>query len=474
MEGFSIFELFKDTERRFHSWAGLMLGLLLGGAVTYAASTQLGPLLKVGMISIWGDISDNIFSYIHFGIYILVFSGTFIVWIYKRKIPSFKEEKVGILFSTRNPDGLAQEVLDLKAGITEALKEHDLLNQIELKDLPANIKIDSPRDAFSVINTAQGKLLIWGTFQAGQLLDRKHTGFPTINFTYRHPTNVSSHFHEQVVAGLLDRKWTYEERNDFIEKSVLANNIARVSLHIVGLTMLAWGKFREAEAILRPLDISLEVMRTQTGRPHLANFCAMVRKNRIYSLALQFSHVYDQLLWRRGIYSVTQDELKTLGAKLTEAISLSKQEHDLHHSQAVVHFLGGEIDEAIKAAKRAKKMADRANSVPDFSLGFLFLFKGDIRRGLNHYRVALGKNSRDDRRATFEIVEFLRQVLENHPEKIQFHYAMGMINEGKLDPTIAREDYTTFVEKAQNHPHLAMFCDQAKLRLKMLNAPDIG
>ena len=144
MEGFSIFELFKDTERRFHSWAGLMLGLLLGGAVTYAASTQLGPLLKVGMISIWGDISDNIFSYIHFGIYILVFSGTFIVWIYKRKIPSFKEEKVGILFSTRNPDGLAQEVLDLKAGITEALKEHDLLNQIELKDLPANIKIDSP------------------------------------------------------------------------------------------------------------------------------------------------------------------------------------------------------------------------------------------------------------------------------------------------------------------------------------------
>lgn len=469
MEGYSFSELYKEAERRFYSVSGLMLSLLLCCVVTYMISAVLGPPVRFALTSLVDDIPAGFFSYSEIVVYGFLLLGVTLAWGYKRGIPRFNDDKVGILFSSNNLDTLAKEVLELKHGVLEALKRHDLLNLIELKELTTNIKIHGVQDAFSALNKAKGKLLIWGTFEAGRILDKRHAGFQTINFTYSHPTNVTSQFHEQIITGLSERKWSYEERNDFIERSVLANNIAHVSLHIIGLILLAQRKFVEAEAILGPLDISLEGIRGQSRPSHLTQFCDMVRQNRVRCLGLQFSQAYDELLWHRGIYSVTTNELQSLGAKLAQAISLSKQDSALYNGQAIVHFLSGNIDQALKSAKKSKKMAERANSIPDFSLGFLFLYKGELRKGLQHYRIGLAKNSRDDRGATFEIVEFLRQVLEKHPEKGQFHYALGMINEEKLDPEIAREEYSAFITKCSNDTRLSAFVSQAQYRLDNLN-----
>lgn len=447
-----------------------MLSLLLCWGVTYTIIVAIGPPLKFALTSLVEGISEPFFSYFEIGVYGLMLLGVTLVWGYRRGVRPFDEEKVGIIFSSNNNDTLTAEVSALKYGLLEALKRHDLLNLIELRELPANIKIHSAQDAHLALNKAKGTLLIWGTFEAGRILDKKHAGFQFLNFTYRHPLNVTSQFHEQIVAGLSERKWNYEERNDFIEKSVLANNIAHVSLHIVGLILLAQRKFVEAEAILGPLDVSLEGFRSQSRPSSLTQFCGVVRLNRVRCLALQFSQAYDELLWHRGIYSASTDELQSLERKLAQAISLSKEDASLYNGEAIVHFLSGHIEQAIKSAKKSKKLAERANPVPDFSLGFLFLYKGELRKGLQHYRVGLAKNTGDDRGATFEIVEFVGQVLEKHPEKAQFHYILAMINDEKLDPEIAQEEYSTFIEKASKDARLSGLISQAQYRLDYLRS----
>jgi len=342
----------------------------------------------------------------------------------------------------------------------------DLLNRIDIRDMPPNQRIEHTHEALSKIRVAEGALMIWGNFQTGQLGNHKYSGFHALNFTYRHPKNVSREYYDEIHESMAQRKLIYSESNDLVEKSVVANHIAQVALFIIGLTLITQGKFEEAEQILGPLDVSLEPFRQSNRISPLSRFCTLVRKNRLRSVFGLGSRQYNELIWKRGIYHATTAELARWESKLAEAILLDNQDGGLYHQLAVVKFLGGDIDEALRAAKRSKKLSPRADAVPDFSLGFLYLYKGDIRKGLKHYRVALAKKTHDQQQAIFEIVEFLRQILERHSNKIQFHYALGMLNEERLDPAIARQEYELFLKGEQAHPELLPFFEEVKQRLQ--------
>ena len=67
-------------------------------------------------------------------------------------------------------------------------------------------------------------------------------------------------------------------------------------------------------------------------------------------------------------------------------------------------------------------------------------------------------------------MEFVGQVLEKHPEKAQFHYILAMINDEKLDPEIAQEEYSTFIEKASKDARLSGLISQAQYRLDYLRS----
>lgn len=382
MDNFSIHELLKSAEKRFHSWIGLFISLSLVFAIGYAVAFVLGPSLASVAGSIFGELPQGFFSYCTIAFYASLLASVIFLWSFKRRVPRFKEERIGILFSSTNPDELTKEVQQLRARIIEELKKRDLFNLVDLKDLPPNQSIKHAHDALAAINVAEGALLIWGNFHTGLIGKQRHTGFQALNFTYRHPSNASDQYHHQIGAILSQRKWTYVESNDFIEKSVVANNIAEVALFIVGLTLLAWGKFDKADAVLGPLDVTLEPVRQHKHNSSLTKFCALVRKNRLLSTTFLLSTELDALLWRRGIYKVTSQELDRWKAKLAEAIALDNQNCRLYHLQATLAFLCGNVEEALRLTKKAKKWAERADSIPDFSLGFLHFYEGEVRNGL--------------------------------------------------------------------------------------------
>jgi len=70
----------------------------------------------------------------------------------------------------------------------------------------------------------------------------------------------------------------------------------------------------------------------------------------------------------------------------------------------------------------------------------------------------------------FEIVEFIEQVLDKYPDKIQLHFALGLINEERLDPEIAKEEYTALISYEQQQPQLSLLFMEAKQRLHQLKA----
>ena len=391
MDNFSIPELLKLAEKRFYTWTGLFFTLILVFVIGYAVTSVLGPPLSSVVSSSFEEVPQSFFSYCTIGLYASLSVSVCFLWFFKRRVPRFKEERIGILFSSTNLDELTKEVQQLRARIIEELKNRDLFNLIDLKDLPPNQRIEHAHDALAAINVAKGALLIWGNFQTGQMRQQRHAGFQALNFTYRHPSNVSHQYHQQIRESLRQRKWTYVESNDFVEKSVVANNIAQVALFIIGLTLLAWGKLDKADAVLGPLDVTLDPVRQRSRTSSLAQFCALVRKNRLLCITLLLSSELDELLWRRGIYSVMPAEMERWKAKLTEAISLNNQNFRLYHLQATVFFLCDNINEALRLTKRAKKWAARAESIPDFSLGFLHLYKGEVRKGLQFYRDSVGK-----------------------------------------------------------------------------------
>lgn len=96
------------------------------------------------------------------------------------------------------------------------------------------------------------------------------------------------------------------------------------------------------------------------------------------------------------------------------------------------------------------------------------LFSDEFRKARSSYKKALAKKGSHNKPLLVEIVEFIGQVLERHPKKFQFHYALGLLNEQRLDRSVASNEYQAFITSANGHTYYSRFIPEAKDRLARL------
>lgn len=465
---FSLSDLLKDAKDSFHTWYGLLASILSLLTLESLLSFLLAENIRTILVHVLGGLTELDFKVLEVLYYLIPVCILSLIWHRKRQPVRFATDKIGIIFSSSNPTELQEGVSRLKGCITEELKRHDLFNLFEIKTLPANHKISHVQDAFTAIGEADGKLLIWGQFQSGLMEGRRYSGFANLNFTYRHPSNVTPSFKKEIESSLLNRQWAYSEKNEFVENRVVAHHIAQVALYIIGLTLLPAGDPRRAETILSPLDESLDHLRRAGSSSPLAHFCAQVRRARVDSISLLVGKDVGDLLWRRGLFKAEKEELGHWSTLIEKAIELDSQDSRLYCQKAFLMFLKGSYEESLKAAKKAKKLAPRADPIPDFALAFLKLYVGEVSASLKHYRAAFARKGSSDLVHLFEIQEYIRQVLENQPHKVQLRYAIAMIHDERLDAATAKEEYVLFLKESSSLPNLILLRELATNRLDAL------
>ena len=459
----------KIIRTRFYALDGLAVTILAANFLYYELSQKLGGFDRL-VKYVYPNTPENYLDIANLGAHFLVSIVVTCVWILKRRTPRFATDKAGILFASTNPAELENQVAELQARVREEVKQRDLLNLIEICTLPRNIVISDPQFAGSLILKAKATLLVWGHFETSELRGRKVTGFPKINFTHAHPSNVSPEYHQQVTSSLVGRQWAYQNSNEFVEKSLVVQNIAQVALNIVGLTLLVKSHFDQAEAIFGILDVELEQWRlNQNTPPHVVSFCANVRTNRVKAIALQVKREYLGIFKSQGIFHATQEELSKWDAKITSAILLDKRDSGLFVMKCILSFLVGNIGAARKAILQAKNCAPKADPSPDFCEAFIYFFNGEFRKARACYKISLAKKGSHNQAMVVEIIEFIQQVLDRYPEKFQFHYALGVLNEHRLDSARALEEYELFCERAKGDTYYSGFLkdvERSIIRLK--------
>lgn len=350
------------------------------------------------------------------------------------------------------------------------LKTRDLLNLIELRVLPPDVKITDMHAASSILRQSAGTLVVWGPYEKALQDGKRVVGFPRVNFTYSHPTNVSEEFHSQVSTSLIGRRWVFEENNEAVEKSLVIENLAQVALNIIGMVLLVKGNFEKAEAILGVLDTELDLIRPRPNLPsEVVMFCANVRKNRLRCVGLQVKKEYTEVFRTQGIFHATSQELNRWQSKIDSAIKLDKRDSGFFIMKAIFSFIQNRLADAKKAVQKAAECAPIADPAPDFCEAFLCLFTDEFRKARSSYKKALAKKGSHNKQLIVEIVEFIGQVIDKYPEKFQFHYALGLLNEQRLDRTVASKEYQTFITSATGHAYYSEFVREASRRAAHLS-----
>lgn len=411
----------------------------------------------------------ELFLFFELGTYLAIFFLVLGIWFYKRKIPEFGKDEVGMLFSSTNPPDLENQLFELQNKVKEQVKRRDLLGIFKIKTLPPNIIIDEMPKAQKLVSKANAALIVWGHFEKTKIRGHDVVGFPTLNFSYSHPANISQDYHKDVGLGLLGRTWIYGKENELVEKQLVVENIAQVSLNIVGMSLLVKGFLREAESIFSVLDVDLDPHRRNVeSSPLLKNFCAKVRGNRVKAIASRVQREFLNIFRKQGMYHATSSELADWIGRLHLAIKLDKRDSRLYMMQATMLFLMDDLANAFKSLKRAKDNAPIAEPGPDFSSAFLHLYKGEFRKAKDLYRTGLSKKGSYNMFLITHIVEFIQQVLEKHQEKFQLHFALGLLNEERFDKQVAVDEYKSFLNKASSHSYYSRFVPEVEQKVARL------
>ena len=455
------------TRKRLVFLDGLFVIILLSWIVLSYALSLLGHQAREAIDYIFGPFDPRVYSIVRVFLYVAVTLGDIGAWFRARHIPKSEPGRAGVFFTSSYSPELEKEVTQLRERLYLEIKTRDLLNLIELRVLPANVKISDMHVASLILRKSAGTLVVWGPYEKAFQEGRRVVGFPKVNFTYSHPANVSQEFHSQVSTSLTGRRWVFEENNEAIEKSLVIENLAQVALNIIGMVLLVQGYFEKAEAILGVLDAELDLLRPQPNLPsEVVTFCANVRKNRLRCVGLQVRKEYMEVFRSQGIFHATSQELNRWQSKIDAAIKLDKRDSVV--LKAIICFIQNRQVDAKKAVKKAAQCAPIADPTPDFCEAFLCLFSDEFRKARSSYKRALAKKGSHNRPLIAEIVEFIGQVIERHPDKFQFHYALGILNEQRLDRSVASNEYQAFITSANGHTYYSSFIPEAQNRLARL------
>jgi hypothetical protein len=462
-------DFFDTLKQRSYQVEGLIVAIAFINLGYYLICKAIGHHI-VESISLVSDWNYQLYiSPIYIIGYVILSIITFSVWCWHRKIPRIPKDKIGILFCTTNSEDLEQHVNDLYEKIYSLLKEKDLIGLFSIKRLPRNIQIFSHEGATKIQRKAGSVIMVWGHFDKGESSGKEIYGFSKVNFTYNAPSNMTLEFHKAVAVGLIGRKFVYDKKNDFFGKNLLTRHLAECSLYIIGMCLIAGEHFNRASVILGALLPSLPVRESASLEPaYIRSFRANIKKMLALALASVVDHEYITAYKEKGIYSIPTEHLTNWDRQIDQAIGLNKRDSRYYITKGIIRFLLEDIPGAKKAIAAAKRLAPTADSSPNFSMAFLHLFSGEFKRAKKEYSSALSKKSSYDTTLLFNITGFIIQALDKYPDKIQLHFALGLINAERQDSNIAKSELNKFINKSNGLPEYESLNEEASKRLSLI------
>jgi len=243
-------------------------------------------------------------------------------------------------------------------------------------------------------------------------------------------------------SDLLPAQFLIDTKNDLIAFEFTSALVHHVARYIIGIAALISGDPRTALSLFSALqdEIGPSVQKHET--------LAEIRRRlpiRIRDCLITIGRWHFET-WRETRETRQMESVREIGSNL---LNLNPDDNEAHNLMAIALFV---LDQNVgSATKHAKQARSRTYPVAQYSLAFLYVCSGNLRRGAKLYRQACRECPRE---VAFQVEEFICWSLERDPSQIELHYCLGLVNRyGKGDRAQALVDFKKFLELADPTTH---------------------
>jgi tetratricopeptide (TPR) repeat protein len=405
--------------------------------------------------------------------FIAVLLMAFFLWRWYRSVPKFGNDELGIIFAPDFDEEIEKEVNRLFIHLTQEIKSHEIGNRFSIKRLPPNLIISSAADATRLLRTAGGAVAIWGPMEQQSGEKGRTMGFSKFSITFIHRSTqfFMSRF-ETMAMSLVGRQFRIRDSAQISDRNIVARDISLVVRNALGIKLLFDQKFQEAANILGPLHINLQLTSSQKQSMLLKPFCLQVQYDFAYSLTMAASKEYKEFLFNGKLYDIPFPIIEGWLRNCNQAMALDSQNSMHNVSKGIYLFLKGDVDGAIRAEKKAEQLAPKAVSAPNFSLAFLYNFKGNLKLSRNQYRIGLAKKTSYEKEMISQCLAFTRQSISRFPKKKQLRLALAVLELRRGNKEQGIKALEEFMADTPHEPELQDFVNEAENLLERAKSED--
>jgi len=456
-----VLNLYQDACRQYYNIKGLIYSLIIPLLIIpLIAKLIMGlDVLKNSCLSFMLTTIFYIFLYFVTSLFIVI------IWFIKRSVPKITKDKIGILFGPAYNEEAKKEFDDISTKLRKEIEVKDILKIISIKTLPPNIEVGQHSKNLEVLGKANAAVLICGNFESFTADGRHITGFSSFTISARtlpvSPQDTPIILNDAIVGRQLG--WTEENT---IHKNVVINNLSEIARYIVGLSLIADGKFEKA--ILRPLLLEINHKYAHKRLPiEIQRFKKTIQTAVVVSLVDIILKEYNKALFDERLFSLGQHTLQKWSGALNEGLRIDNQSFGALLLLAIVQFLSSDVNGAKDSIRKARQfMPLQGHNLCDLSEAFLLCFEGNLREARKIYK-KLTKNP-PTYQTMSNIFSFIAQAIEAFKDKPQIRFVYALLNDEYGDKSIALEEFNKFILETESNELYKQWNREACIRIKRI------
>lgn len=389
-------------------------------------------------------------------------------WLFKRMVPRFRGGKIGVLFAAETEPELKKELYDLAERLVGELKQKDLREQIIVRRLPPNHKVQCHTDAMRLLAKARGRVLISGRFERATYKGKQVTGFSQVSFSCNTLPYEAVHRAEVIADSFAGRAWGWDADNS-VDRRVVAQNLAEVSRYVIGLSLLAQGRNDEAGAMLGilRLDINAKYLGRHVAVP-TRRFQETIKRAYIMTLLNGVREAYQTQLDEEHIFDVPRSTLMEWTKRLQETIQLDENVPGSRLFLAIIAFLEGDTQQAMRWVRDECARFPTSRVACAFSEAFLKVFTGDFHEARKLYKRVTNDPTASQPRFIHPILSFVEQAAAKYANKPELIFLIGLLNHELYDRVRAHEAFEAFIREAHGRDDLTAWIREAKIHIETI------
>lgn len=394
-----------------------------------------------------------------------------VLWLYWRSLPKFHPHENAILFAPHYNPECAKLVHAIYERFVYELERRNPGGTVRPFFLPPNHTVKNTEEAHKILFSTGARLIVYGDIDQGTLDGQEVKGFKSISFTLKHRTLhplEKKAVAEDIGSALAYRAFAVKGNNSFIENDVVANNLTEVALFFVALSLTLESSLDIAISILKDLyrDIN-DSLNLNKRAPHLNNFLRAIRRCYAVTLEAKFTKFYNSQLVGNVTDRNYDDQFRYGAELLAELRNVDPERSSFPLRQAIFNLHFGNVDQAFRNISEAKRLAAANDPAPHYSFAFLCLWRKQFKRVISEY----GKVIRTDNHVFdlySSVLDFIQSFYQRYPERPEFIFALGFMNQNFFDIGQAISDYSEFLVCTDGKDEYTPLTNYAKEQLGLI------